>query len=231
VHGTLRVAPRWAARVTSGADVLALADAGQPIHDTPRNLVLVTQAPGARLVVKRSRRQERSRWIRVTSLWRPGEGVRGFDLLARLAADGLPVPEPVAAFDTRHRGLVVASHLVYAFVEGEPCTCADAPAIALVLRAMHARGWVHGDPHARNFLHARDGVVLLDCVSARRRATRFARAYDFVLLRKCCPGWRPSAEAGLEEDAWFRLAALGSRTMVAWRWLKARLRPHKGVRS
>ncbi len=221
---TVRVARAWRALVRSRADLLAIAAAGRVVHDTPRSLVVVADTPAGPLVVKRSRRQERSRWLQATGWWRHGEGVRAFDLLARLAADGLPVPEPVAAADTRRGGFVVASWLAYRLVEGTPGTCEDAPAVARVLARMHALGWVHRDPHVRNFLRSDDRLVLLDVVSVRRRHSSWARAYDYALLEKCCPRWRADAAGVPVAASWLRLARVGCRAMVAWRALKRRVR-------
>lgn len=208
--------------------VVALAATGTLVHDSARSRVAVARHEGATLVVKRSRRQETSRWIQLTSLWRAGEGVRTHRLLSRLEAAGLPVPAPVAAFDRRQRGLVVESWLVYRLVAGEACDCTDAPAVAALLRQMHDAGWVHRDPHVGNFLRTPAGLSMIDVGTARARRSAFARAFDVVLLDKCCPG---SAELypGYDRRApWSRLARLWSRTLVGWRRIKARVRGFGG---
>lgn len=221
---TLRVADAWRHLVSCGADVRALAASHRVLQDSPRSLVCEASTPDGIVVVKRSRRQERSRWIQATGLWRHGEGVRAFDLLQQLSAAGVPVPEPVAAVDVRQGARVLESWVAYRHVEGEACACVDAPAIAELLVRLHAVGWVHRDPHVRNFLRTRDGLVMVDCVSARRRRGGFARAYDFVLLEKCCPSFRAAGVVSPATGSWLRLARLGCRTMVAWRRLKFRIR-------
>jgi heptose II phosphotransferase len=204
--------------------VAALAATGTLVHDSPRSRVIVARHDGVDLVVKRSRRQEASRWIQFTSLWRSGEGVRSHDLLTRLTAAGLPVPAPVAAFDRRRGGLVVESWLVYRYIDGDVCGPTDAPRIAGLLRQMHDAGWVHRDPHVKNFLKTSAGLAMVDVGAARPRRSAFARAFDVVLLDKCCPG-SASAYPGFDpRSRWHRLARAYGATLVGWRRLKARLR-------
>lgn len=204
--------------------VAFLAAHGTLVHESSRSRVVLCRHDGVDLVVKRSMRQESSRWIQLTSLWRAGEGVRTAGLLTRLRRSGLPVPEPVAAFDRRRRGIVIESWLVYRHVEGEPCGCAEAARIAALLRRMHEAGWVHRDPHVRNFLQTSTGLAMIDVGNARARTSRFARAFDVVLLDKCCPGsgrFYPDLDA---RSRWYRLARAASRSLVRWRRLKAWLR-------
>jgi hypothetical protein len=222
----LEVAPGWREVVGGTRDALDLLDRepAAVVSDGPRaRLTLVLHERGL-LVVKRSRLERASRWRRFWTLVRPSDGRRGFANQLRLRALDLPVPEPVLALERRRFGTVTDSWHVYRHVEGRPCGVGEAGAIAETLGRLHARGWVHRDPHVANFLRDGLGVVILDCGRARPSRSPWARAMDLVLLEKCCRGQGAPAPPIGAPRALVALARAHSRALVGWRSLKRRAR-------
>ena len=231
-HWTLTVAPAWeAAFGDPDAAREFVCRPGSLIQENERGTVSVVRLGDALLVVKRSRIQERRRWIQLHSLYRGGEGSRAFRNLARLRDAGLRVPEPVFALDESRLGFIVASWHVYRHLEGEACTCADAPLIARTLKRLHDAGWVHRDPHVRNFLKLGGEAGIIDCAKARPWRSGYARRYDVVLLNKCCPGAREFYPGLVASDPVYILAQRHNDWMVRWRRIKRAVRGWLGVRG
>ncbi|MFO7691674.1 MAG: lipopolysaccharide kinase InaA family protein [Vicinamibacterales bacterium] len=227
----LTVAPDWEATLGDADRVLdLLRGPGRLVHENDRGSVSFIQCGGATLVVKRSKIQERRLWTRLFSVLRGGEGSRAFRNMSRLREAGVPVPEPVLALERARGGFIVASWHAYRYLEGEPCSCADAALVAQTLHELHQRGWVHRDPHARNFLKEGGRARVIDCVRARPWRFGYARRYDVVLLDKCCPGARTQYPGFSASDPLYILAERHNMVIVRWRRLKRVLRNWLGLR-
>ena len=134
------------------------------------------------------------------------------------------MPEPVLFLEKRRYGFVVASWSMYRYVEGQTCTCADAPHIAAMLQQIHQKGWVHRDPHVENFLMREGQLSIIDCARARPWRWRYAQIYDVVLLNNCCPG--SMTYYGISESDWlYRLAKTRNNLLQLWRWVKRIVSP------
>jgi tRNA A-37 threonylcarbamoyl transferase component Bud32 len=193
------------------------------LQENSRGAVYLIHYQGQRFIAKRSKRQEQRKWIQFTSLYRGGEGARTLRNLARLYELGLPVSEPVLTLEERRYGCVVASWIVYCYVEGDACTCADAPDIAELLQQIHSVGWVHRDPHVKNFLKHDDQLFMIDFARARPWPRRYAQMYDVVLLNNCCPG--SLSDYGIAASyPWYRLAKAQNNLVKFWRRLKRVIR-------
>lgn len=149
--------------------------------------------------------------------------------MQRLYVLGLPVPEPVLVLEKKRFGFTLASWSLYRYVEGTACTCEQAAYIARMLQRMHRHGWVHRDPHVKNFLLHEDELYIIDCARARPWASRYRQMYDVLLLNNCCPG--SFRHYGItEQNGFYQLARLHHRLIKFWRRLK-RLLYHKKYRT
>jgi tRNA A-37 threonylcarbamoyl transferase component Bud32 len=228
---TLTVAPAWKASLGDSARVLDLLQhPDMLVQENDRGVAVILRIGGATLVAKRSKTQEQRRWIQLSSIYRGGEGWRAFRNMSRLRDAGLPVPEPVLALERTRWGFVVASWHAYRYLDGQECTCADAALIARALKQLHEHGWVHRDPHVRNFLRNGDRASIIDCAKARPWRSTYARRYDLVLLNKCCPGARVSYPGFSPSDPLYHLAQLHNNWIVRWRGVKRAVRGWFGVR-
>jgi hypothetical protein len=229
-HWILTVAPEW--KGSFGAAARALELLQQPaalIQENDRGTVSLVRHGEILLVVKRSKTQAQRPWIQMLSLVRGGEGARAFRNMRRLRDAGLAVPEPVLALEQVRWRFVVASWHAYRHLAGQPCTCADAALVARTLADLHAHGWVHRDPHVRNFLRDGDAARIIDCAKARPWRFAYGRRYDVVLLDKCCPGARMLYPGWSESDPLGRLARWHNRWVVRWRRMKRAVRGALGI--
>jgi tRNA A-37 threonylcarbamoyl transferase component Bud32 len=224
-HWNLTVFPHWQTIFSSIDQVVSLLESPEKtLQDNSRGMVCLIRHGGQLFVAKRSKRQERHLWAQLTSLYRKGEGARTLSNMAKLYELGLPVPEPVLMLEKTRYGCVVASWSVYRYIEGNTCTCADAPQIADMLKRMHRCGWVHRDPHVKNFLKNDGHLAIIDCAKARPWHSRYVQIYDVVLLNNCCPG--SLSLFGVSETDWpYRLAKTRNNLLQYWRKLKRLINP------
>lgn len=218
------VFPRWRETfqtLTDAASFFTRPKKILQIHN--RGQVFLIQHLDLQFIVKRSLTQEQRWWTQFTSWYRDGEGERTLRNMEKLYTSGLPVPEPVFMLEKKRFGFVTASWSVYQYLEGQPCTCAEADRIAAMLRKLHQHGWVHRDPHVKNFLLHNNHIRMIDCTRARPWNSRYARMYDVVLLNKCCPG--SMKYYGVPDGDWiYKLAQWQCSLLVSWRRLKRKLR-------
>jgi hypothetical protein len=227
----LTVAPAWSTSLGDAVRVLdRLQHPDTKVQENDRGSVSFHRIGGDVLVAKRSFTQERRRWVQLTSIYRGGEGARAFRNIRRLQAAGLPVPEPVLTLERKRWGFVVASWHAYRYLEGRVCTCADADLIARALKDLHEHGWVHRDPHVRNFLREGDRASIIDCAKARPWRSTYAQRYDLVLLNKCCPGARDVYPGFSASDWRYGMAQRHNNWVVRWRRVKRTVRGWCGVR-
>ncbi|GAK54980.1 lipopolysaccharide core biosynthesis protein rfaY [Candidatus Vecturithrix granuli] len=220
----LHIFPAWQDTFQTLADVAGfLARPKIVLQSHNRGEVFLIRHSGQQFIVKRSLTQEKRWWAQFTSWYRAGEGERTLRNMERLHTSGLPVPQPVFILEKKRFGFVMASWSVYQYLEGQPCTCAEVERIAAMLRTLHQQGWVHRDPHVKNFLLHDDQIRMIDCTRARPWRSRYARMYDVVLLNKCCPG--SMKYYGVPDADWvYQLAQWQCSLLVSWRRLKRRLR-------
>lgn len=229
---TLTVAPGWASRFGDVERVLAfLQSPGTLVQEHDRGWVYRGNVGGRPVTVKRSKTQERRAWPILTSVYRGGEASRAFRNMTRLRLAGAPVPAPVFAIERRRGGFVVESWHASEYVDGVTCTCSDAPRVAGALRRLHDCGWVHRDPHVKNFVRDGDSIRIIDWVKAQPWHSTYARRYDLVLLDKCCPGAAMFYPGFDPADPLYRLARRHNAWIVGWRRVKRTLRRLSGRRG
>jgi tRNA A-37 threonylcarbamoyl transferase component Bud32 len=202
-----------------------LSNPEQIVQENNRGVVLLTHHNGTYFVAKRSKIQENRYWAQFTSLYRQGEGTRTLRNIRQLCSLGLPVPEPVLVLEKKVGGFVVASWSLYRYLEGRQCDRTQAHLIAKILKEIHQKGWVHRDPHVKNFLLNREQIYIIDCAKARPWRSRYAQMYDVVLLNNCCPG--SLKYYGISESYWvYRLAKFHNNMIKLWRRIKRQIRPN-----
>ena len=193
------------------------------LRDDSRSFVGIFVRDGQQTVAKSFREQDRRLAARLTSLTRESHAFRTLRAMAALEAGGVPAPVGLLALERRRWGMVVESWLFYSYVEGNPCSAADVPAILALLGRLHALGWVHGDPHIQNFLVANGRAFMLDPGPHRKRWGRIAEWYDVVLLRRSRPDLADVVPIDRSSMA-FRAAEAYDRWVHDWRRLKRTIR-------
>lgn len=207
-------------------------DAGEALPGAlGRGGVRVLRLGGVVAVVRRYRRGGALRRFLPDRFLSPDRAFRELELSVALRADGLPIPEPLAALARRTRcgfELAIATRLV-ANARPLPAFVAEQPGLrratlraagALVARAF-AVGLQHPDLHPGNVLARRSGngepeLVLIDLDRARRLPRLTPAQQDAMLVRMARWLWRharelPSAPRTRDFAEFLRGMGLGGR--------------------
>jgi len=195
-----------------------------------RSQVELMSVDGTPYIVKKFTLQRTWFWFQLTSTAFPTLGEVACLNAIELAKVGLPTPSPSLLMQRIEQGMVVESWLVYRYLEGISASPEDSVQIVDYVRKMHAKGWIHRDPHPANFLITDQGVATIDPIRARKTKSRYLQAYDLLLMSHDLPD---AVELyGRDKlGIWLNLAALGHSMVRTYRNIKRGLRRIVGLKG
>lgn len=155
-----------------------------------RSLVYLIEIEGRAYVLKIPKEKNERWWIRFTTLFRDGEAFKNIKGMLTYQQLGLHTTTPVIAAEKRTAGMVTDSWLLYEFLDGKVCLGHEEYYSMVVneLKLIHSKGYLHGDPQIRNFLHKNGRIYVIDSNPKRTGVFNFGKAYEFAYLRKSAPG-------------------------------------------
>ncbi|WP_157493904.1 lipopolysaccharide core heptose(II) kinase RfaY [Fulvivirga imtechensis] len=161
-----------------------------PLKEHHRSDVYKIEINKQEYVLKTPKEKNKKWWIRFTTLFRDGEAFKNIKGMFKYEELGLHTTKPVMAAEKRKLGMVTDSWLLYEFLDGESCLDREEfyPMVVKELKLIHSKGYLHGDPQIRNFLHRSSQIYVIDSNPKRVGVTGFSRAYEFAYLRKSAPG-------------------------------------------
>jgi len=131
--------------------------------DNAQSYVARVEALGIDCMVKIPRDRNRRIWQRFLSLFRESEALRYYRSMQTLRDMDFECPKPIIAVEKRWPWRVIShSLLAYQYVEGRKCAESDAFLILPELLRLHAKGYLRGDPHKKNYLISNNAVVFID---------------------------------------------------------------------
>lgn len=170
----------------TAAEIAAIAttEPSQVLRDHHRSLVTRIITDKGDFVIKQPRNKNASYWIRFTTLYRDSEVVLDLKSQLLLHSLGLESTTPVAAMEKRNAGMVIDSRIIYRYREGTGVTEQYFPEVIGFINTLNDYGYVHDDPHTKNFLHHQNSVFAIDCKPRKNHCGKLGRAYNLVLLAK-----------------------------------------------
>lgn len=160
----------------------------ETLKDSPRSKVLKISLNGLILVLKYPIEKNRRAWIRLLTLVRLGEAFKNLLSMQLLISNRIRTTKPYLACEYRKYGMVHNSWLLYYYLEGEACL--DKPKtfarVVDLLKTMHRKNILHGDPQIRNFILSENELYVIDA-NPKRASSAYGRAYEFAYLRKSQP--------------------------------------------
>ena len=170
-------------------DILEISDRDPDsvLREHHRSQVLKVNSQGNSYVVKTPNNKNKSLWIQFTTLYRNSEVVK--DLKSQLLLNSLKIKtvEPVAALEIRKFGAVVNSKIIYQFKEGSQISTAHFPAMIFIMKTLHNNGYLHDDPHTKNFLQHNHEVFAIDCKPRNNMFGQIGIAHNFITLARRSP--------------------------------------------
>lgn len=189
-------------------------------EDHRSRVAIFTDADGLKWVAKRFLLQESWWWFQLTSICFHSLGELAFLNTYYLYRDGFLTPIPSLLLQRKGRLRVLASLLVYSYLEGYPVTIRDEGSIVKLLYRLHQSNWICRDPHPGNFLKVPDGLAILDPVRFLRTRSPYLKAYDLVLLSHDLPHAFPLYSQYDPIGNWFQLARIGHKGVQGYRMVK-----------
>ena len=158
------------------------------LKDDTRSKVLRIRFNRSIFVLKFPVEKNQRPWIRLLTLVRQGEAFKNLLGMQLLISKGIKTTVPYLACEYRKSGMVYDSWLLYYYLEGK--VCLDRPetykTVAQLLKEMHKKNILHGDPQIRNFVTSSDELHVIDANPKYSRSL-YAKAYEFAYLRKSQP--------------------------------------------
>lgn len=159
-------------------------DTDRVLRQHHRSQVLKVKYRGAGYVVKTPNNKNKSWWIQFTTLYRDSEVVK--DLKSQLLLKSLTINtvEPVAALEIRKLGRVVDSKIIYQFKDGSQMSNEYLPAMIFIMNTLHNNGYIHDDPHIKNFLQHDHAVFAIDCKPRNNWFGQVGIVHNFITLAR-----------------------------------------------
>ncbi len=135
-------------------------------------------------VVKQPNNKNHSHWIRFTTLYRDSEVTKDLKSQLLLKQLGIPTVTPVAALEKRKIGMVVDSKIIYQFKPGEPISVKHYSEVLKFMQLLHNNGYLHDDPHTKNFLQSENNVFAIDCKPRKNLFFNLGVAHNNITLAR-----------------------------------------------
>lgn len=188
-------------------------------RDNRRTLSAQFELHGQRLVIKIPRARNARLWERVLTLFRGSDVARVYQGMQTLVQLGMVGTRPVLMAEKSMMGMTIDSFLIYEYLEGRPCTEADAKPIAEAVLQLHGRGYTRRDIHLGNFLITHNGQLgMIDFRISRPKLLRQLHL-DLELIQML--NSTPSTRNHIPDE---RLNSPLFRAATAWHVVQTRAR-------
>ncbi len=156
------------------------------IKDCNRSLVQEIIINDTAYLLKIPREKNRRLWQRFISIFRGSESFREFCALLKGNAETLPVPKPIFATEIKRGPFVVDSLILMEYLNGRVAEKHDITAVSNLLKKIHAKSLLHGDPHLSNFIISADNLYTIDCSLRKNFFGAYGVKREFIALEQSC---------------------------------------------
>lgn len=193
------------------------------LKNNRRSKVFLVKFQGRKYILKSPREKNRSKWIRLTTLYRRGEAFKILRNLVALKELGIITNLPAMAVEKRVWGMVVDSWVLYHYIKGWPCQKDLYQEVIKTLEKIHSKNILHGDPQINNFLYDGQKIIIIDANPKKSYFGWLTKAYEYLYLAHSAPG--VSAHFGLlTKTMSYKIAKIYSELYWKWRSFKKKRR-------
>ncbi len=132
------------------------------LKDSTRSMVHLIDFDDQTLIMKEPVEKNKGRWHQLMTLIRKSDALQSCISMATLQEMGIATNKPLVVVEKRSGGMVVDSWYLCTFVDGDSCTEEHYQEVVGVLQKIHQAGYIHGDPHFKNFLTGTEGIQVID---------------------------------------------------------------------
>lgn len=132
------------------------------LKESPRSMVHLINLSDDTLILKVPVEKNRRKWIQFTTLVRKSDALQSCLSMLRLQRMGIETNKPFVVVEKKKMGMVIHSWYLCSFVNGDSCDEAHHKDVVEVLQKIHNAGYLHGDPHLKNFLVKENGIQVID---------------------------------------------------------------------
>jgi heptose II phosphotransferase len=156
------------------------------LKDDQRSAVHLISLDKETIILKIPIEKNRRKWIRMLSPFRKSDALQSSLSMLLLQQMGIGSNKPLVVVEKKKLGVIVDSWYLCSFVEGSPCNDTDYQNVVETLQKIHAAGYLHGDPHLKNFLKGKEGAQVID--TKLSKSWNFAQKdLELAYLEKSCP--------------------------------------------
>ncbi len=156
------------------------------LKEDQRSRVCLIEIENNRYVYKEPIEKNKKSWQRFLSIFRGGESKREFLNCEKIKKLGFLGPEPVLALEKKSFLMTVDSFFLMEYIEGKHAKIDDVELVIKNLKAIHEKGYLHGDSQLSNFIIRDNSVYLIDCKLSRNLAGLMGKIGEFIYLEKSC---------------------------------------------
>lgn len=172
------------------------------LKEDQRSRVYLIEIESNRYVYKEPIEKNKKSWQRFLSIFRGGESKREFLNCEKIKKLGFLGPEPILALEKKSFLMTVDSFFLMEYVEGKPAGIEDLDLVMKNLKAIHGKGYLHGDSQLSNFMVNKNNIYLIDCKLSRNVLGIIGRIWEFIYLEESC--YR-EIESGYEKKLLYKI--------------------------
>jgi heptose II phosphotransferase len=191
------------------------------LKEDHRSQVFLIEVYGEKYVLKIPLEKNSRGWQRFLSIFRKGESYREFKNCRKILNLNFNGPTPVLSWEKFKYGMVVDSYSVTTYVDGKTTTVNEVELVLKLLKEIHKKGLLHGDPHLGNFIITNGEIYLLDCKLEKNFSSNIGIAYEIKYLENSCHNGCKLYEG---KEIYYWLAVKRDEFYHWWRKFKKKIR-------
>jgi len=157
-----------------------LGNKGEILKNSNRSVVKCLDYEEKKIVIKVPIEKNKSRWIRLLTLFRKSEAEKTLESMKTLNNNGIKTNKPLFAIEERKNGMVVYSYMIFEYIEGEVVDKSKAREVIDLIRKIHKLGYLHSDTQKRNFLVNNDKILTIDAKLKRKKFGKISENMEYI---------------------------------------------------
>ncbi|NLK62092.1 MAG: hypothetical protein GX287_01450 [Fusobacteria bacterium] len=153
---------------------------GKILKNNRRSFVKKVEIKNKTIIYKIPTEKNISNWIRLLTLFRKSEAQVVLESMVILNEKNIYTNKPIAYGEKRKFGMVVDSFMIYEYLNGTTVTEENSKEVILLLKQIHALGYLHNDSQIENFLKNGDNIYVIDAKLKRKKFGKISENSEYI---------------------------------------------------